>query len=73
MRIPLKELIYCVCMSPGLGLSNSDQGMMQAAVSSPAQDMMFTVADSNDLQGISENFVDFVCEGKRPLSKRMIV
>ena len=53
-----------LCHHTGINLSNSDRRLMEAAVSQPAQDMMFTVTDTADLSGIAEDFVSFVCEGK---------
>ncbi|KAK7502428.1 hypothetical protein BaRGS_00006381, partial [Batillaria attramentaria] len=46
----------------GINLSSSDMRYMEAAVSEPVRDMMFTVTDTDDLESISESFVNFVCD-----------
>lgn len=52
-----------VCV-PGINLSGSDRKMLSQFVSRPSDQMMYTANEANDLKGLEENFIQFVCEGQ---------
>jgi hypothetical protein len=48
----------------GINLSSSDRKLLEAAVSQPIQNMLYTVSNTEDLDRIGDNFINFVCDGK---------
>ncbi len=48
----------------GIDLVGSDYKMLNQVVSTPTDEMLFSASDINALEGLEENFVQFVCDGQ---------